>query len=169
MNDSNTPLVSTLDSDPLALMAQRLGITTTTSGASFSLAARAIALGIALACVYGAWSTYPQLVAAQLPQHIWVLLAGCLGLVAYTVFWIFYAKTTLTPTYISQTYVFNRRMHLGELAAAKFVYVPYLTWLIAPRLFVRSASGKFTAIYGATPELQTLFGQIHRVVNAPQD
>lgn len=169
MNDSNPATAPTLDSDPLALMAQRLGITTTTRGASFSVPARAIALGIALACLYGAWATYPQLRAAQLPQHIWVLLAGCLALVFYTVFWVFYAQTTLTPTHISQTYVFNRRMHLGELAAAKFVYIPYLTWLIAPRLFIRSASGKFTAIYGATPDLLALFGQIHRIVNAPQD
>ncbi len=155
--------------DPLTRMAQRLGVTATVSGASFGWGARAIALGIAAACSYGAWQTYPQMLDAQLPRHIWVLLAGCLALVYYTVFWIFWARTIITPTQISQSYIFNRKMHLGELAAAKFVYIPYLTWLIAPRIFIRSASGKFTAIYGATPELHTLFGQLHRIVNAPQD
>lgn len=167
MNPENA--ASAPEFDPLTRMAQRLDITATVRGASFGKAARAIALAIALACSYGAWHAYPQLVSAQTPRHIWVLLAGCMALVYYTVFWIFWARTEITPTMISQSYVFKRRMHLGELAAAKFVYIPYLTWLIAPRLFVRSASGKFTAIYGATPELHAAFGHIHRIVNAPQD
>ena len=77
----------------------------------------------------------------------------------------FAARTTVSPTLIAQTYAFNRQMHLGELASAKFIYIPFLTWLIAPRIFIRSASGKFTAIYGATPQLHAAFGQIHRIVN----
>jgi hypothetical protein len=92
------------------------------------------------------------------------VLGGCVAMVLYTLYHVMVSRTSVSPTEIRQNFVFNRQIHLGEVSFAKFIYIPYLTWLIAPRLFVRTASNKFAAIYGATPELHQVFGQIHRTI-----
>ncbi len=148
----------------LDTMAARLGVTTTTQGAAFGWTFKGFAIAVVLAIVYWAqqanllssWSTIGK-------QAQWVIIGGAI-LVAYTLYHVLVSQTTITPTMISQNFVFNRKVHLGEITFAKFVYIPYLTWLIAPRLFVRTANHKFAAFYGATPALHQAFAHIHRTV-----
>jgi hypothetical protein len=150
--------------DPALIMARRFGITSTTQGAAFSVWFKCITVLIALAIAYWGYLALPSLGwQAMATQAKWVL-GGCVALVLYTLYWILLSRTVVTPTEIRQSFVFNRYVHLGEVSFVKFIYIPYLTWLIAPRLYVRTASNKFHAIYGATHELHQVFGQIHRTV-----
>ena len=150
--------------DPALIMARRFGLTATTTGAAFSVSFKLITLAIVAAIAYWGYQALPALGWASLSKQAQWVLGGCVALVVYTLYWILVSRTTVTPTEIHQTFVFNRRVHLGEVSFVKFIYIPYLTWLIAPRLYVRTASNKFHAIYGASRELHQVFGQIHRTV-----
>ncbi len=150
--------------DPALIMARRFGITTTTTGAAFSVWFKVITLAIVTAIAYWGYLAMPTLGWAALSKQAQWMLGGCVALVVYTLYWILVSRTTVSPTEIHQTFVFSRRVHLGEVSFVKFIYIPYLTWLIAPRLYVRTASNKFHAIYGASRELHLVFGQIHRTV-----
>jgi hypothetical protein len=150
--------------DPALIMARRFGINTTTEGAAFSAAFKCISVLILAAIAYWGWQALPVLGWLSLPKQVQWMLGGCVALVVYTLYHVMVSRTTVSPTEIQQNFVFNRRVHLGEVSFAKFIYIPYLTWLIAPRLFVRTASNKFAAFYGATHELHRVFGQIHRTV-----
>ncbi len=160
----STPPDITQGEDLALVMARRFGITTTTEGAAFSPAFKLIAVLITAAIAYWAWQALPNLTWRALPVQAQLVWGGCAVLVLYTLYHVMVSRTVVSPTEIRQNFVFNRRVHLGEVSFAKFIYIPYLTWLIAPRLFVRTASNKFAAIYGATHELHQVFGQIHRTV-----
>jgi hypothetical protein len=162
MTEPIEPVV--IHEDPAIIMARRFGITSTSEGAAFSPAFKTISVLIALIIAYWGYQALPNLGwQAMAPQAQW-MLGGCAGLVLYTLYHVMVSRTTVSPTEIRQNFVFNRHIHLGEVSFAKFIYIPYLTWLIAPRLFVRTASNKFAAIYGATHELHLVFGQIHRTI-----
>jgi hypothetical protein len=150
--------------DPVLIMARRFGIHSTTTGAAFSAAFKCITVLIAVAIACWGYLALPNLGWQAMPTQAKWVLGGCLGLVLYTLYHVMVSRTTVTPTEIRQNFVFNRYVHLGEVSFVKFIYIPYLTWLIAPRLYVRTASNKFHAIYGATHELHQVFGQIHRTV-----
>ena len=150
--------------DPALIMARRFGINTTTEGAAFSLSFKCITVLIAAAIAYWGVQALPNLGWRSMATQAQWMLGGCMALVLYTLYHVMVSRTTVSPTEIRQNFVFNRRVHLGEVSFAKFIYIPYLTWLIAPRLFVRTASNKFAAIYGATHELHQVFGQIHRTI-----
>lgn len=150
--------------DPAAYMAQRFGMTETVEGAAFSIHFKCIAVIIVLAITYWAVQALPQFSWASLGTQARWVLGGCVAMVLYTLYHVMVSRSTVSPTQIKQNFVFNRSVHLGEVTFAKFIYIPYLTWLIAPRLFVRTASNKFAAFYGATPELHQAFGRIHRTV-----
>jgi hypothetical protein len=153
-----------INEDPALIMARRFGITATTEGAAFSASFKCITVLIALAIAYWGYQALPALGwQAMATQAKW-MLGGCCALVLYTLYHVMVSRTTVSPTEIKQNFVFNRHIHLGEVSFAKFIYIPYLTWLIAPRLFVRTASNKFAAIYGSTHELHLVFGQIHRTI-----
>jgi hypothetical protein len=150
--------------DPALIMARRFGINTTTTGAAFSVSFKCITVLIALAIAYWGYLALPSLGWQTMATQAKWMLGGCVGLVLYTLYHVMVSRTTVTPTEIRQNFVFNRYVHLGEVSFVKFIYIPYLTWFIAPRLYVRTASNKFHAIYGATHELHVVFGQIHRTV-----
>lgn len=163
---SEKPAFSELyDQDPAIAMARRVGITETTSGPAFTLWFKAFTLMLLAVMAYMGWPALNALDFKSMPVQSHLILWGGIAIVLYTAFHIMVSRTTITPTHIEQRFVFTRRMHLGELSFAKFIYIPYLTWLIAPRLYVRSAQNKFMAIYGASHALHVQFGLIHRVVN----
>ena len=151
--------------DPALIMARRFGITTTTEGPAFSPSFKVITVLIAIVIAYWGWQALPNLGWSSMPAQAQWMFGGCIALVLYTLYHVMVSRTTVSPTEIRQNFIFNRQVHLGEVSFAKFIYIPYLTWLIAPRLFVRTASNKFAAIYGATHELHLMFGKIHRTIS----
>jgi ABC-type multidrug transport system fused ATPase/permease subunit len=75
----------------------------------------------------------------------WALAA--LALMVYTLWCILTSVTTLTNSTIEQTFVWNKKLDLRELAYVKLIRVPGLDWLIAPRLYCRTLLGKFAVFY----------------------
>ena len=75
--------------------------------------------------------------------------AAALALMIYTWWHIVTSRTTLTPDHLHQSWIWDKKTELRELAYAKLIRVPGLDWLIAPRLYVRTLLGKFAVYYAA--------------------
>ncbi len=72
---------------------------------------------------------------------------------AYTVGHLLMGKTTLTAQSLEQTWIWDKKVELRDLAYVKLIRVPGLDWLIAPRLYARTLMGKFTVIYACSPAM----------------
>ncbi|WP_255593686.1 hypothetical protein [Acidovorax sp. sic0104] len=86
-------------------------------------------------------------------------IAG-LALMAWTWWSIMVSRTRITPSGLHQRWVWDKSMAFDDLAYVRLIRVPGLSWLIAPRLYVRTLAGKFTVFYGATPQLMAEFERI---------
>ena len=67
----------------------------------------------------------------------------------YTHWYIMTGKTMLSSEALEQTWVWNKRTTLNELAFVKLIRVRAFDWLIAPRLYTKTFSGKLTVFYAA--------------------
>ena len=89
----------------------------------------------------------------------WFLAA--LAVMAYTWWCIVRSITRIDGQALSQTWVWNKKMELRELAYGKLIRVRGLDWLVAPRLYLRTLEGKFAVFYAADPRM---IGQFERLV-----
>ena len=75
---------------------------------------------------------------------------GAAALLMLATWWhIIRSRTRLTAEALTQTWLWNKRMELRELAYGKLIRVRGLDWLIAPRLYVRTLMGKYAVFYAA--------------------
>ncbi len=88
----------------------------------------------------------------------WFLAA--LAMMAYTSWWIYRSRTYLDARELRQTWVWEKKMALGELAYCKLVRVRGFEWLIAPRLYARTLTGKFAVFYAAAPQMVAEFERL---------
>jgi hypothetical protein len=84
-------------------------------------------------------------------DYLWLWAAW--SIMAYTIGHLVMGKTRLTPNELTQTWIWEKKVALRDLAYAKLIRVPGLDWLIAPRLYVRTLMGKFTVIYACDPTM----------------
>jgi hypothetical protein len=109
--------------------------------------------------------------------HLW--LAGRVGAGTESIFSWFVAAlllmlctwwsivrsvTCLDGAQLRQSWLWNKKMDLRELAYAKLIRVRGLDWLIAPRLYARTLEGKFAVFYTADArmiaEFERLVGEL---------
>jgi hypothetical protein len=88
----------------------------------------------------------------------WLLAA--LAMMAYTEWHILKGKTSLDSTTLKQSWMWNKQVSLQDLAYARLFRVRGLDWLIAPRLYVKTHSGKMAAFYAADPLMLTEFKRL---------
>jgi hypothetical protein len=96
----------------------------------------------------------------------WIFLAGGLGIMLYTLWHIWFSQTRLSTDFLSQTWMWHRQVKVRELAYAKLIRIRGREWLIAPRLYTRSITGKLTVFYMADP---TLWRESERLATALTD
>jgi hypothetical protein len=135
-------------------------------GPAFSRAFKALATAIVAGCAV--W-----LVNLWLGGHLgsggksglgW-FSAGLL-LMLWTWWHIITSRTRLDGSALHQSWVWDKRMEVRELAYGKLIRVRGLEWLIAPRLYVRTLMGKFAVFYAADPALIAEFSRLVRELDA---
>ena len=137
---------------------------------AFSLPFRALAVLIVSACGYWVFSLWSSghlnsgTGRAAASGLNWALAA--LALLFYTLWCILFSRTTLTSTYLHQTFVWDKRLELRDLAYAKLLRVPGLDWLIAPRLYCRTMMGKFAVFYASDAQVIIEFERLRDVLKA---
>lgn len=108
------------------------------------------------------WSGLPALQQMQWSEFtdtaalVWGCAAAITGLIY---FWMLKSRTSIRDGVIEQTWIWNKRIAIDQIRQAKFIYVPHLTWLIAPRLVVRSGVTA-TVFYAADPVVQKAFARL---------
>ena len=88
----------------------------------------------------------------------WFLAA--LAMLAYTTWHIVRGVTTLDSQQLQQTWVWQKKMELRELAYGKVIRLRGFEWLIAPRIYVRTLMGKFAVFYCADARLLAEFERL---------
>ena len=81
----------------------------------------------------------------------WFLAA--LAMLLYMWWLILRSTTRIDGGWIRQSWAWEKRMELRELAYARMIRMRGLDWLVAPRLYVRNLTGKFAVFHAADPVL----------------
>lgn len=113
--------------------------------AAYSLPLKIVATLFVGALVFAAWRAAGDLASAAWTAPAKASLA-VLGIgVAVGYGWILGSRTSIDATHITQTWLWPKHVRLADITQAKLVYLPALSWIIAPRLVVR-ARGRRTAM-----------------------
>lgn len=117
-------------------------------------------------CIAGALMAYLLFVASQVVERYGLatlpasgigFVAVVLALLLYTYYWILVSRTSLDDTTIRQTWLRNKEVRIADITKIKFISVPGLEWLIAPRMVVQVRTrGSFT-FYAAEPQVMRGF------------
>lgn len=117
--------------------------------AAFSWPFKILAVGLLAGLAFWAYQLHGEKIFQA--DHLWLWAAW--GIMAYTVGHLLMGKTTLTAQSLEQTWIWDKKVELRDLAYVKLIRVPGLDWLIAPRLYARTLMGKFTVIYACSPAM----------------
>ena len=84
------------------------------------------------------------------------------ALMLYTWWHIVAGHTSVDGEALRQSWVWDKKMELRELAYGKLIRMRGLDWLIAPRLYVRTLTGKFAVFYACDPGMLADFERLIR-------
>jgi hypothetical protein len=88
-----------------------------------------------------------------------LLWGAALAIVLVVYYWILKSRTSIKNGVIEQTWVWKKQVNIADIRQAKFIYLPALSWLIAPRLVVRTGP-IMTVFYTAHPDVQRAFAAL---------
>lgn len=89
----------------------------------------------------------------------WLLVGGAFAIALVAYVWMLRSRTSIDAEAIEQTWLWRRRVMLAEISQAKFIYVPWLRWILAPRLIVRAGPG-VRVFYCADPAVIAAFSAL---------
>ena len=73
---------------------------------------------------------------------------------------IWFTVTQVDQTHIRQSGWVRSEVEIARLTQVKLIYIPYLSWLIAPRLVVRSGGVRSWVFHAADPKVLQRFWQL---------
>ena len=82
-----------------------------------------------------------------------VVVLACLG-------YICWSRVRMDDTHIEQTWVWRKRVAIAEISQLKLIYVPYMSWFIAPRLVVRLGVTGWYVFHAADQRVLQRFYQL---------
>lgn len=127
-------------------------------GPAFPVVVRCLVTALTLWVFAAGWRVVDQPVIREASGAAKGLVVAGLGVLLIVTFWVWRSRTTVTPTEIRQTWIWSKRVAWTDVSHAKMIYVPYLAWLVAPRLIVRSgAAGMVTVFHAADHEVLHTF------------
>ena len=128
-------------------------------GPAFPLLVKAMATLLILAMIYWGAGAEQQIIWKEFSTGAALLFGGAILITVVAYVWILKSRTSIDGEAIEQTWIWKRRILLADITQAKFIYVPYLSWLIAPRLIVRAGPG-VSVFYSASPQVQRVFARL---------
>ena len=121
-------------------------------GPAFPLLIKVLASVLMLALLF--WGYQAVGAASREVPHWGVLsvMAASLIICATAYYWILCSRISMRQGVICQTWIWDKHVAVKDITQAKFIYIPYLSWLIAPRLLVRSGMVVYV-FHAASPEV----------------
>jgi hypothetical protein len=91
---------------------------------------------------------------------VWLFLGLLSLMVLYGFWWMLISRTRVTSTHLHQTWWSDKRVAIADITQTKLILVPGLTWLISPRLVVRTHRGGSTVFHAAEPAVIAAFARL---------
>lgn len=126
-------------------------------GAAFPLLVKVMASLLMAALVYWGLRTAGDLAAVAWTGGAVAFLSVALVMIAVCFYWILRSRTTISETHIRQTWIWRKEVALADVAHIKMIFVPYLDWLIAPRVVVRVRGRGMVVFHAADRRLLQAF------------
>ncbi|MBC7377541.1 MAG: hypothetical protein H7346_08925 [Burkholderiaceae bacterium] len=102
----------------------------------------------------------PSISLAQWPASTTTVVGLMSLFIALSYYWILRSRTSIDATTIRQTWFWNKEVKLADVTQAKFIYVPYFTWLVVPRLVVRSSGRGMYVFHSADKRVLAAFARL---------
>lgn len=128
-------------------------------GPAFPLLVKGLATILMISLVYWGVGAEQQFVWQDFSSGAAWLFGSALLITVIAYIWILKSRTSIDHLAVEQTWIWKRRVLLADITQAKFIYIPYLSWLIAPRLIVRAGPG-VSVFYAASPQVQQVFSRL---------
>jgi hypothetical protein len=143
-------------------------VTSPIQGPAFSWPARWVALWAVLAVFWQAHEAWLQ--TGTLPDRFSLTLFGLGGLgLLYGLAHIWRTQTSVDDTHIRQSGWSHQQVEIAKLTQVKLIYVPYLSWLISPRLVVRTGGLRSWVFHAADRAVLQRFWQLAHHAQLPPD
>jgi hypothetical protein len=130
-----------------------------------------MALAMILLLALAAARASQRLMGADWTVSSLLLMIGAWLVIAWLGYWIVHSRTRLEGPLLVQTWIWTKRARIDDVAHLKLVYVPGLSWLLAPRLLVRQRSGGVQWFQASDPQLLRSFCErvaAHKTALPPQ-
>ena len=125
-------------------------------GPAFSLPFKLLVTAV----VFGSVAWFVRLWLGGSLPGVFSWFMAALAMMLYTWWCAVRSVTRLDSQGLSQTWIWDKKMELRELAYGKIIRVKGLDWLIAPRLYLRTRLGKFAVFYAADPVMLVEFERL---------
>jgi hypothetical protein len=117
--------------------------------AAYSLPAKALATALVGALAVAAWQAAGDLGSAAWTAPAKASLAAVAIGIAVGYGWILASRTSIDATHITQSWLWPKHVRIADITQAKFIHLPWLAWLVAPRLVVRSRGRRTALVFPA--------------------
>ncbi len=135
-------------------------------GAAFPLAVKGLASVLVAALVFWGVQAFDRLTGAGWSTPAALFIGITLGVIGLCYYWILRSRTAIDASCIRQSWLWPKQVALADITQAKFIYVPYLHWLIAPRLIVRARGRGLFVFHAADQQVLQRFAHLSLGVSA---
>jgi hypothetical protein len=129
-------------------------------GAAFPLAVKVLASVLIAALAFWGVRAFDQMTGAAWSTAAAVFMGVTLCVIGLCYYWILRSRTAIDADSIRQSWLWSKQVALADITQAKFIYVPYLQWLIAPRLMVRARGRGMFVFHAADPQVLRRFAHL---------
>ena len=128
-------------------------------GPAFPLLIKILASILMLALFFWGYQAAQEAFKEFVPWSAVGVVTASLLVCSTVYYWILCSRTSMAQGIIQQTWMWDKRVAIKDVTQVKFIYIPYLSWLIAPRLVVRSGMGVHV-FHAASPEVLQAFAAL---------
>ena len=129
-------------------------------GPAFTRGVKGLATVLMAALVVYGVQVAPAFIARRgtWPVMLLLLLAFCFIVVCFHA--MLTSRTRVDATHIHQTWVTDKRVAIADITQVKLIYIPGLSWLIAPRMVVKTRRPGSTIFHTADPLVLAAFARL---------
>jgi hypothetical protein len=129
-------------------------------GPAFPWLIKGMASVLMVALVLSGWAVLGKLTQSSWFTALNFFVASTMALIIYCYYWILRSHTSIDANHIRQSWLWSKQVKINAITQAKFIYVPYLHWLIAPRLIVRIGGRGSYVFHAADARVQAAFARL---------
>jgi len=125
-------------------------------GPSFPLTVKLMASLMMIALLVWGWRVADEIAGASMSSGGYGFLLATVGVLVCCYWGMLRSRTSINMTHISQRWLWTKQVALAEVTQAKLVHLPYMNWLIAPRLMLKVKGRGLYTFHVADPAVLDL-------------